>query len=142
MAMAKVESRLNPWALNVEGHGAWYNSKEDALKAAWAPFSQGRSLDVGLMQVNSRWLRKYDIPLEAALDPLANAYLGAWLLKSERDRLGELKPAIGAYHSPSADRANKYVDIVLAALSKISGSPGEASKSFVALEPFFSGERA
>jgi hypothetical protein len=123
-AIAKVESRVKPWALNIEGRGAWFNSKDELLKAARVPFSQGRSFDLGLMQINSRWLKKFDIPLEAALDPLANVYLGAWLLRSEFDRLGDLKSAIGSYHSPSAGKANKYVDVVLAALKKHSDMRG------------------
>ncbi len=76
----------------------------------------GRSFDVGLMQVNNWWLKKYDISLEAALDPAANVYFGAWILKEELRRHGSLRAAVGAYHSPTAFRANRYADQVMAAL--------------------------
>ena len=83
----------------------------------------------GLMQVNSWWLKRYEIPLEAALDPLANIYLGGWILKREIARHKDLRAAVGAYHSPNPDKARRYANVVLAALERgpVKASPkGEA----------------
>lgn len=118
MAIAQVESGLNPWAINIEGRSYLFSTKEDALAKAQEAHSSGRSFDVGIMQVNSWWLKRFDIPLEAALDPEANIYLGGWILKGEIDRHSTLKSAVGAYHSPNQARANRYANTVMAALGK------------------------
>lgn len=118
MAIAKVESGFHPWSLNIEGRGFKFKTKNDALTKARQALSAGRSFDVGLMQVNSWWLKRYEIPLEAALDPLANIYLGGWILKTEIARHKNLRAAVGAYHSPKPDKARRYADVVMAALER------------------------
>lgn len=117
-AIAYVESGLSPWALNIEGKGYHFDSKEKALAKAKEAEAEGRSFDSGVMQVNNFWLKKYGIPLEAALDPLANIYLGSWILKQEIARYGENWNAVGAYHSPNADRGRRYAEMVKGALGK------------------------
>ena len=117
-AIAHVESGLSPWALNIEGKGYRFDSKEKALAKAKVAEAEGRSFDSGVMQVNNFWLKKYGIPLEAALDPLANIYLGSWILKQEIARHGESWNAVGAYHSPNEDRGRRYAEMVKDALEK------------------------
>jgi len=117
-AIAHVESGLSPWALNIEGKGYRFDSKEKALAKAKEAEAEGRSFDSGVMQVNNFWLKKYGIPLEAALDPLANIYLGSWILKQEIARHGESWNAVGAYHSPNEDRSRRYAEMVKDALGK------------------------
>lgn len=117
-AIAHVESGLSPWALNIEGKGYRFDSKEKALAKAKEAEAEGRSFDSGVMQVNNFWLKKYGIPLEAALDPLANIYLGSWILKQEIARHGERWNAVGAYHSPNEDRGRRYAEMVKDALGK------------------------
>lgn len=117
-AIADVESGHNPWALNIEGKGYQFASKEKALTMAKQADATGRSFDSGIMQVNNFWLKKYGIPLEAAFDPLANIYLGSWILKQEIDRHGQTWEAVGAYHSPNTAKGGKYAEMVKVALSK------------------------
>lgn len=52
------------------------------------------------------------------LDPLANIYLGCWILKNEISRHSTLREAIGAYHSPNPVKADRYAVQVLAALNR------------------------
>jgi hypothetical protein len=118
LAIARVESGLKPWTLNIEGRSFWFDSKEEALEKAGEAWEAGRSFDLGLMQVNSQWLRRYGITPEAALDPPANIYFGLWILKREINRHGDLRAAIGAYHSPKPERAGHYADLVMAALER------------------------
>jgi len=89
-AIARVESGWSPFALNIEGKGYFFASKDEALTKARQAQAEGRSFDSGLMQINSRWLDRYSIPLEAALDPAANVWLGSWILKQEIERLSIL----------------------------------------------------
>ena len=117
-AIARVESGLSPWTLNIEGQGYTFDSKEEAVQKAREARAAGRSFDSGVMQVNSMWLKKYRIPLEAAFDPLANITLGSWILKQEINRRGRNWDAVGAYHSPSPGQAQKYAEMVRKALAQ------------------------
>ena len=140
-AIAVVESGLRPWVLNIEGQAFRFDSKEKALEKAREAWAAGRSFDVGIMQINSQWLRRYEILLEAALDPLANIYFGCWILKQEIIvHGGDLKAAVGAYHSPTPARARRYADQVLAALERgpkpLAGRSRQAQKQdIVSTEP-------
>lgn len=126
VAIAQVESGLHPWSLNIEGRGFKFQSREEALARAGEALALGRSFDVGLMQVNSWWLKRYGISLEAAFEPLANIYLGGWILKEEIERRKDLKAAVGAYHSPDPRRARRYADQVMAALERGPLTPPES----------------
>lgn len=64
------------------------------------------SYDIGLMQVNSRWLpqlARYGIDEGALLsDPCTNVHVGAWILSSLFTRLGASWDAVGAYNASCA----------------------------------------
>lgn len=84
--IAQVESSMNPHALN-EGH-----------------VKRTRSVDIGLMQINSRWLTSE--PLKSLgytqahlLNPCANVKIGAWILAQEFRQLGTNWDAVGAYNA-------------------------------------------
>lgn len=117
-AIARVESGLNPWALNIEGKGYLFPSKTQALEKAKVAQATGQSFDSGLMQINNRWLERWQIPLEEAFDPQTNIHLGSRILKREIDRHGETWNAVGAYHSPSETRQREYIAKVKAALDR------------------------
>ncbi|MDD2464478.1 MAG: lytic transglycosylase domain-containing protein [Desulfobulbus sp.] len=125
-AIANVESGSSPWSLNIEGKGYRLTSKEKAVAMAKHAEAEGCSFDSGIMQVNNFWLKKYGIPLEAAFDPLANIYLGSWILKQEIDRHGQTWEAVGAYHSPNESKGRRYAEMVKGALAK-----GRAPKATV-----------
>ena len=116
--IAKVESGFNPWAVNIAGRGYHCASREEALAKARAARAAGRSFDIGLMQINNWWLDKFSLSLEAILEPRANIRFGGWILKQELERYGDLRRAVGAYHSPRPQRAGPYADLVLAAWGK------------------------
>lgn len=117
-AIARVESGWSPFVLNIEGKGYIFASKDEALAKARQAQAEGRSFDSGLMQINSRWLDRYSIPLEAALDPAANVWLGSWILKQEIERYGRNWSAVAHYHSPDPARGQRYVEQVKAALER------------------------
>lgn len=135
-AIAEVESGGKPWSLDVAGRSFYFDNKKDALSTAQKALTDGKSFDAGLMQVNNFWLKKYNIDLETAFDPLANIYLGGFILRQEIERLGLKAEAIGAYHSPNPDKARVYADKVLAAIESHKGKPattkpGEKSRQAV-----------
>jgi soluble lytic murein transglycosylase-like protein len=84
LAIAQQESSLNPEAIN-RSHAA-----------------RTGSIDIGLMQINSRWLpilARYGIRASNLLDPCTNLQVGAWILAQAFRRYGVTWEAVGAYHA-------------------------------------------
>ncbi|WP_432735679.1 lytic transglycosylase domain-containing protein [Maridesulfovibrio sp. FT414] len=98
-AIADHESGYNPWALNIEGHSIYPKTREEALSIIEK--NRRKSFDVGLMQVNSYWIGKFDLSVKEALEPEENLRLGAWILRYCLDKYGNNWKAIGAYHTGS-----------------------------------------
>lgn len=122
LAIAKTESNFSPFAVNIQGKGYFPKSKEEALTLAKHALQAGKSFDVGLMQINVWWLKRYNISLETALDPQNNIILGAFVLKNEINRYGLNWKAIASYHTPIAknpERAQKYAHMILQNLRAI-----------------------
>jgi len=90
-AIAIVESNNNPLAVNV--------SNKNGTK------------DIGLMQINSRWLKeleKYSISEKDLYDPCQNVIVSAWILRQKLDRYGYNWHGIGAYHSVTPKLNSRY----------------------------------
>lgn len=103
-AIAKVESNNQPQARNTNTDG---------------------SVDVGLMQINSRHfatLAQYQITPSALLEPCVNVQVGAWVLAQAIRVHGPTWRAIGAYNAGSSPgreaRRKRYVAKVWRALQK------------------------
>lgn len=107
-AIAKTESNLHPWAVNVAGRAHYPASAAEALRIIADAKEKGLSHDVGLMQVNSRWLKILGISPETALHPANNVTLGVYILALEIRRHGYNWKAVGAYHSPTPARQMAY----------------------------------
>lgn len=112
MAIARQESYMNPWILNLAGKDVHPSSKEESLQIARRALHAGISFDVGLMQVNSYWIKKYNIPLEALLEPQNNIYVGSWILAQEIRRHGMTWKAVAYYHTPLHKNPARGVDYV------------------------------
>lgn len=101
-AVAKQESSHNPWAVNMDGRGFLPRTKQEALFALH--LARPRSFDLGMMQVNSFWLRKYRLNPSDVLEPEINVRLGAFIMRDCLDRHGLTWKAVGAYHTGDPDR--------------------------------------
>ncbi len=98
-----------PWAVNREGQGHWFASRDEALAFAKASVAAGRtSFDVGCFQINYRWHGHAFPSLEAMFDQEVNGTYAAQFLRSLHEELGSWSAAAGAYHSRTPEFANRY----------------------------------
>lgn len=80
----KVESDNNPIAINVNGKKIHFKkpaTMEEAISTAKELTDQGHNIDVGLMQINSKNLVKFNISLSDSFEPCTNISVGSLLLK-------------------------------------------------------------
>lgn len=103
-AIAMQESRFNPKALGQNTNGTY---------------------DIGLMQINSTWLRKdqalgrMGVTSKELLDPCINLHVGAWILKKNFEQFGYNWRAIGAYNARTEYKRVNYANNVSRHLKKI-----------------------
>lgn len=100
LAIAGHESGGRPWAMNIAGRPVLHASKEEALAVARAALAAGVSFDIGLMQINAQWLRRYRLPLELVFEPRGNVQVGVWILAQAIKRYGLTWEAVATYHTP------------------------------------------
>ena len=100
-----------PWAVNVEGRGALFDTREAALAFVRQSEAGGsRSIDTGCLQVNRLHHPGAFASLEQSFDPPANADYAARFLKQlkEGPAGGDWMKAAGFYHSQTPERAEGY----------------------------------
>jgi soluble lytic murein transglycosylase-like protein len=100
-AIAQQESSLNPAAVhqNVDG-----------------------SYDLGLTQINSQWLphlSKFGITSAHLMDPCINLNVGAYILALSMKRHGNTWQAIGAYHSNTPWRRDRYAQAIYRRMTRL-----------------------
>lgn len=82
-AIAKVESGFKSHAINRD--------------------NKNKTLDIGLMQINSAWLptiKRFGIEPNALFEPCVSIHVGAWILAQNIKQFGYNIDGIGAYNSP------------------------------------------
>jgi hypothetical protein len=101
--------RAWPWAINREGKGYWFGSREEALAFGQRSLAEGRrSFDVGCVQINYRWHGHAFPSLEDMFDPEWTATYAAQFLRTLYEERGSWSAAAGAYHSLTPEPAQKY----------------------------------
>jgi soluble lytic murein transglycosylase-like protein len=116
--------RPYPWAINREGVGHWFASREEALAFARASVAAGRpSFDVGCFQINYYWHGQNFASLEAMFDPDTGAAYAARFLQDLHAERGDWSLAAGAYHSQTPERAGVYRARFDRILAGIAGRP-------------------
>ncbi|MFC7702602.1 lytic transglycosylase domain-containing protein [Plastorhodobacter daqingensis] len=103
------EMRPWPWTVNMEGQGAWFDTRQEALDFVHAHHRRGaESFDIGCFQVNYRWHGMHFATIEQMFDPEANALYAARFLRDLFQELGGWDQAAGAYHSRTPEYASRY----------------------------------
>lgn len=126
--LISVESGFNPLAINVNGKPQLTvraRNRQEAVVAAKRLIAQGRSVDLGLGQINSANLGWLKLSVEAAFEPCANLTAVGTVLSGayrqarrfEADPAQALFTALSYYNTghPRRGYANGYVAKVTAA---------------------------
>ena len=104
-----------PWAINVAGRGAMFDSAEQAIAAVQAAQAQGvQSIDVGCMQINLAYHPHAFASLQEAFDPAANVRYAASFLGRLHAQSADWGGAIAAYHSANPAFGPAYAQTVAA----------------------------
>lgn len=148
LSVVEVESRFEPLAIGVNGKPRIIvnaTNRTEAVSKASALIAAGRSVDLGLAQINSRNLAWLGLTVADAFDPCRNLAAAARVLRGGYDAnqasiLGEqqaLRVALSRYNTGDADRGfrNGYVAKVVSASARVVpaiqptlGTPTEAAE--------------
>jgi len=116
-AIIDMESGGKRLAMNIEGKPYFPGSDLEAEKIL--DQNKGRSTDVGLMQINSFWFKKLNVPQTYGFRECFNINFGTWILAYEIENHGLNLKAIGKYHSPNSEKGKSYSSKVLDIMIKI-----------------------
>lgn len=151
MAIVQVESRFDPLAIGVNGRPrvtVTARTPREAAARASALIASGRSVDLGLAQINSGNLAWLGLSVEAAFDPCLNLAAAQRVLQDGYARsapasVGEqpaLLTALSYYNTghPRRGFANGYVARVTAAATRftpavLDAAPGVSATSIPAM---------
>ena len=131
-----VAGEFMPWAwtLNDAGEGLFFDSREAAmrhLKAAVA--APDHSVDVGCMQVNTKWHMEGFHNLSDMIDPVQNADYAAGFLLDLHEAHRSWDDAVKHYHSSEPAKNVVYHGRVLAELERFLASDDAAAPAVTAL---------
>jgi type IV secretion system protein VirB1 len=140
--VVQTESAGDIYALNVNGYGRVRTSSPDvAVATARSLIEEGYSVDLGLMQINSRHLTQLHLTVAQAFEPCANLKAGAQILQEAYQHAASvlgpgqraLQAALSIYNTGDALRglANGYVSQVYAA-KPATPEPTKASHAYSA----------
>ncbi|RYE27588.1 MAG: lytic transglycosylase domain-containing protein [Sphingobacteriaceae bacterium] len=118
-AIARIESKMNPHALNIGGKSILVSSKEEANYIVNTHLKNSvTNIDIGIMQLNYRWHSKHFSSVEEMLDPILNIKYAAQLMSDLYKQHGSWQAAVRHYHSANPKYHKKYSrQIILAWLS-------------------------
>jgi soluble lytic murein transglycosylase-like protein len=97
-AIITVESGGKPFAVHMGGTTYQPDTLEEASRLVTEAMRDGRNFDIGLMQVNSWWVKRFGIAPESLLVPETNMAWGKAILRDEIVRHGLTWKAVGKYH--------------------------------------------
>jgi hypothetical protein len=121
-AMAFVESGRSvpslprnpwPWTLNIGGQGQFYETKASAQANLLKNASDEPLIDVGLLQINTKWHASNFNALSDMLDPTANILYAGHYLASLAYKHGSWTKGVASYHASRPEARQRYLCVVL-----------------------------
>ncbi len=125
LAIIEQESRGNPWAIGVNGKHQFRKATNysEAVIESTRLIAKGASIDMGLMQINSKTMVNLGLTVEQVFDPCTNVYAGGTVLTRDYVRASKthstdqaaLQAALSAYNTGNFSNGfkNGYVNSVL-----------------------------
>lgn len=116
-----------PWALNIDGEGHYFPSRQVAWRALQAALTETKtSVDIGLMQISWRFHRSALGSSWQALDPYHNLRVAAAILRDCFVEHTQWIQSAGCYHAPNDPaRADRYGQRVKAHWMRLTEIPQE-----------------
>jgi soluble lytic murein transglycosylase-like protein len=109
LAVVTVESKLQPFALNIAGRSLFFKNKDTALQAIKQALSKNiTNIDIGIAQVNYKWHQHNFTSLEDMISPEVNIKYAAELLAKLKQDYGDWHTAVRHYHSSNPQHHRKY----------------------------------
>ena len=116
LSVAKVESDVSPFAINIEGKSILAKSKEEAINIVQSYLDKGvTNIDIGLLQINWRFHGENFDDVSELLDINKNLDYAASFLKKLYKTHGSWRKAVQYYHSAKPEYHRKYARKVLIA---------------------------
>lgn len=132
-------SRLEPFAINVEGQAYFSSTLAEALhKVRMAQARGAKLIDIGCMQINHHYHGKKFASLELMFDSARNVEYGAKFLVELKAREGSWTKAVARYHAgPGNEPAQRrYICSVIRNMVAVGlGQWTEGAKNFCAAGP-------
>lgn len=123
-AIAHVESKIHPWAVNAQGKSRFFSTKEQAVHFAQSlKQKKVKNIGVGCMQINLTSHGNKFKSLSDAFEPTNNIAYSAKLLKSLYDRFGTWQRAVEFYHTANPRYHVAYRARVYRVWNKAEGLP-------------------
>jgi len=98
-----------PWTLNVSGKSKFFETKEQALDYLIKNIKKKKNIDVGCMQISTKYHINEFKNLNNILDPDHNVKYAAKFLKSLYKKHKRWNEAISRYHSSEPQKKEKYL---------------------------------
>ena len=98
-----------PWTLNVSGKSKFFETKEQALDYLIKNIKKNKNIDVGCMQISTKYHINEFKNLNNILDPNHNVKYAAKFLKSLYKKNKRWNEAISRYHSSEPQKKEKYL---------------------------------
>jgi hypothetical protein len=111
--------RAWPWTLNDNGKGLFFDDREQVLNYLDTHMTNpDTSIDIGCMQINTKWHGASFETLDEMLDPASNIAYAAGFLTDLYYAHGSWSDAIRHYHSSDQRKNDPYLNRVLAIWTK------------------------
>lgn len=109
LAVSKIESNLQPFALNIKGQTILSKDENHALQNIRQALNAGiTNIDIGIMQLNYKWHHHNFTSLEDMLKLETNIKYAAELLVKLKQAYGDWHTAVRHYHSLEPKYHKKY----------------------------------
>ena len=101
--------RSLPWTLNVSGKSIYFDTKEEILSYLKNNIEKKKSIDVGCMQINTKYHLKNFKDLNQIIEPAENVKYAAIFLSDLYKKYRSWNEAIARYHSSVPNKKKRYL---------------------------------